>query len=236
MASSPSSISHWPLRCSTWSALPLPGGSRDSAPKSSACRPSPCSRSKSPRTIWHPTTSRGSFIRSAPWWVPALARPSCPATRPRCWGAFRQTMCSTADATPRPANQGCCLFPCPLVRSRPSSSCEMPFWLFASFVLLVEGDSERIVLPRLAEALGVLVDPSFVAIVPLGGRHVNHFWRLLKGLGIPYATLLDLDMGRDGGEYGRVKNALQQLLTLGVPREKILELSDGTYVNVTDEN
>jgi len=111
-----------------------------------------------------------------------------------------------------------------------------PELYFARFVLLVEGDSERIVLPRLAEALGVLVDPSFVAIVPLGGRHVNHFWRLLKGLGIPYATLLDLDMGRDGGEYGRVKNALQQLLTLGVPREKILELSDGTYVNVTDEN
>lgn len=106
-----------------------------------------------------------------------------------------------------------------------------PELYFARFVLLVEGDSERIVLPRLAEALGLLVDPSFVAIVPLGGRHVNHFWRLLQGLGIPYATLLDLDLGRDGGGFGRVKNALQQLLALGTPREKILELSDGSTLS-----
>ena len=60
---------------------------------------------------------------------------------------------------------------------------------------------------------------------------MNHFWRLLHGLGIPYATLLDLDLGRDGGGYGRVKNALQQLLALGTPREKILTLSDGTLLS-----
>jgi len=106
-----------------------------------------------------------------------------------------------------------------------------PELYFARFVLLVEGDSERIVLPRLAEALDLIVDPSFVAIVPLGGRHVNHFWRLLHGLGIPYATLLDLDLGREGGGYGRVKNIFQQLLALGVPREEILEISDGTYLS-----
>lgn len=46
-----------------------------------------------------------------------------------------------------------------------------PELYFARFVLLVEGDSERIVLPRLAEALDLMVDPAFVAIVPLGGRH-----------------------------------------------------------------
>lgn len=106
-----------------------------------------------------------------------------------------------------------------------------PELYFARFVLLVEGDSERIVLPRLAEALDLLVDPSFVAIAPLGGRHVNHFWRLLRGLGIPYATLLDLDLGREGGGYGRVKNAMVQLLTLGVPRANILALEGGTVVS-----
>ncbi|MDP3177224.1 MAG: AAA family ATPase, partial [Spirochaetaceae bacterium] len=41
-----------------------------------------------------------------------------------------------------------------------------PELYFARFVLLVEGDSERIVLPRLAEALDLLIDPAFVAIVP----------------------------------------------------------------------
>ncbi|MCC9597992.1 MULTISPECIES: ATP-dependent endonuclease [unclassified Rubrivivax] len=108
-----------------------------------------------------------------------------------------------------------------------------PELYFARFVLLVEGDSERIVLPRLAEALDLLVDPSFVAIVPLGGRHVNHFWRLLKGLGIPYATLLDLDLGRDGGGFGRVKNVLQQLLAMGTSREQIMAIRGGAVL--TDE-
>jgi putative ATP-dependent endonuclease of OLD family len=62
-----------------------------------------------------------------------------------------------------------------------------PELYFARFVILGEGDSERVVLPRLAKAEGLLIDPAFVAIVPLGGRHVQHFWKLLHGLGIPYA-------------------------------------------------
>ena len=56
---------------------------------------------------------------------------------------------------------------------------------------------------------------SFVAIVPLGGRHVQHFWRLLKQLGIPYATLLDLDLGRKGGGFGRIKTAIEKLIERG---------------------
>lgn len=102
-----------------------------------------------------------------------------------------------------------------------------PELYFARFVLLVEGDSERIVLPRLAEALDLLIDPAFVAIVPLGGRHVQHFWRLLMHLGIPHATLLDLDLGRDGGGFGRVKTAIEKLVEFGVPKAKLLKLDDG---------
>ena len=44
---------------------------------------------------------------------------------------------------------------------------------FARFVVLVEGDVERIVLPRLAQAEELMLDTSFVAIVPIGGRHVQ---------------------------------------------------------------
>ena len=102
-----------------------------------------------------------------------------------------------------------------------------PELYFARFVLLVEGDSERIVLPRLAEALDLLIDPAFVAIVPLGGRHVQHFWRLLSHLGIPYATLLDLDLGREGGGFGRVKTAIEKLIEVGVPKDKLLSTDDG---------
>lgn len=102
-----------------------------------------------------------------------------------------------------------------------------PELYFARFVLLVEGDSERIVLPRLAEALNFLIDPAFVAIVPLGGRHVQHFWRLLKHLSIPHATLLDLDLGREGGGFGRVKTAIEKLIEFGVQKEVLLKLENG---------
>ena len=76
---------------------------------------------------------------------------------------------------------------------------------FARLVVLGEGDSEEIVLPKLFEALELPVDESAICITPLGGRHVNHFWRLLSTLEIPYITLLDLDVARYQGGWGRIK-------------------------------
>ncbi|MBF0585187.1 MAG: AAA family ATPase [Magnetococcales bacterium] len=109
-----------------------------------------------------------------------------------------------------------------------------PELYFARFVILGEGDSEQIVLPKLAEAMGLPIDPSFVAVVPLGGRHVNHFWRLLNQLGIPYCTLLDLDLGRAGGGFGRIKNAANKLLEFG----SILgdELTEKCFVFLKEED
>lgn len=82
---------------------------------------------------------------------------------------------------------------------------------FSRMVVLGEGDSEEIVLPRIFSAKGIPVDESAITIAPLGGRHVNHFWRLLSQLGIPYVTLLDLDIGRFGGGWGRIKYVNDQL-------------------------
>lgn len=91
-----------------------------------------------------------------------------------------------------------------------------PELYFARFVVLGEGDSEQVVLPKLAEARGLHIDQSFVTVVPLGGRHTNHFWRLLRNLGIPHATLLDLDWGRAGGGAGRIRDACSQLLAVNI--------------------
>ena len=82
---------------------------------------------------------------------------------------------------------------------------------FSRLVVLGEGDSEEIVLPRLFAAKGVAVDESAVTIAPLGGRHVNHFWRLLAALKIPYLTLLDLDVARYQAGWGRIKYVNDQL-------------------------
>ncbi|HKR38415.1 MAG TPA: AAA family ATPase [Paraburkholderia sp.] len=82
---------------------------------------------------------------------------------------------------------------------------------FSRLVILGEGDSEEIVLPRILRAKGVPVDESAVTVAPLGGRHVNHFWRLLSALEIPHFTLLDLDVSRYQGGWGRIKYVNDQL-------------------------
>jgi len=111
-------------------------------------------------------------------------------------------------------------FVCQAVRAYPEL-------YFARLVVLCEGDSEEIILSRLCEEADVPVDPSFVSVVPLGGRHVNHFWRLLDGLSIPYVTLLDLDRERETGGWARVKYVLDQLLQLGRPRAELLSYDGG---------
>ncbi|NKM88171.1 AAA family ATPase [Rhizobium laguerreae] len=86
-----------------------------------------------------------------------------------------------------------------------------PELYFSRYVILGEGDSEEVVLPRSISAAGTRIDDASISVVPLGGRHVNHFWRLLYGLEIPFVTLLDLDLARHDGGWGRVRYACQQL-------------------------
>lgn len=102
-----------------------------------------------------------------------------------------------------------------------------PELYFSRFVILGEGDSEEIVLPRLLRAKGLGVDEVSISIVPLGGRHVNHFWRLLNDLNIPFVTLLDLDLARYGGGWGRIKYAYTQLKKFSAPIEITEDLING---------
>ena len=103
-----------------------------------------------------------------------------------------------------------------------------PELYFARFVILGEGESERIVIPRVAQSLGVQLDPSFVPIVPLGGRYVGHFWRLLNDLRIPHATLLDLDLGRRHGGAALIANVVAKLGEIGNDLGDNLLVQDGT--------
>jgi energy-coupling factor transporter ATP-binding protein EcfA2 len=111
---------------------------------------------------------------------------------------------------------------------------------FAKLVILGEGDSEQVILPKLLEQYGEDVDTHSVSIVPLGGRHVNHFWRLLNSLQIPFVTLLDFDIDRNGGGFGRMKYAIEQLLKMDVVASEYIRhdvpavIPDWT--NLTDPN
>jgi putative ATP-dependent endonuclease of the OLD family len=114
-----------------------------------------------------------------------------------------------------------------------------PELYFARYVILAEGDSEQVVIPRIARARNLLLDPAFVAVVPLGGRHVTHFWKLLTAIRIPYATLLDLDLGREGAGWGRIKYACEKLIAFRPElRPKIagrLPVSERSYILKDDE-
>jgi len=96
---------------------------------------------------------------------------------------------------------------------------------FSRLVILGEGDSEEIVIPRILEVNGIHPDDYGISIVPLGGRHVNHMWKLLNELSIPHITLLDLDRERGGGGWSRIKYAIKQLLHNGRNREELLRVS-----------
>lgn len=92
---------------------------------------------------------------------------------------------------------------------------------FSKLVVLGEGDSEEIVLPVIAQKKSCNFDTSFVSFVPLAGRHVNHMWRLLNELKIPYVTLLDYDLGRDGGGEKRLFEISEKL---GLPKTSTKEI------------
>lgn len=86
-----------------------------------------------------------------------------------------------------------------------------PELYFSKLVVLGEGDSEEIILPIIAQKKLCPFDTSFISFVPLEGRHVNHMWRLLKELKIPYVTLLDYDCGRFYGGQKRLKEISSKL-------------------------
>lgn len=127
---------------------------------------------------------------------------------------------------------------------------------FSKLVIFGEGDSEEVIIPKVLELYSTDIDSHSISVVPLGGRHVNHFWRLLKSLQIPYITLLDFDIDRNGGGFGRMKYAIEQLAVFGVscsqyihkdisahipawdskqnPKEFTLTFNSGDTVNITE--
>lgn len=101
---------------------------------------------------------------------------------------------------------------------------------FSKLVILGEGDSEQVVIPKLLEHFRKDIDGYSISVVPLGGRHVNHFWRLLNSLKIPFVTLLDFDIDRNGGGFGRIKYVVEQLLLMDDIKSTYINKSIVSYI------
>lgn len=102
---------------------------------------------------------------------------------------------------------------------------------FARLVVIGEGDSEHLIFNRLMEVYDKDFDDNIISFAPLGHRFVNHIWKLLSSIHVPYITLLDLDVGREGGGWGRVKYALQQLINIGKSKKELLEVEGGEVLS-----
>lgn len=110
-----------------------------------------------------------------------------------------------------------------------------PELYFSKLVVLGEGDSEEIIFRMLSRVYDKDFDDHFISVVPLGGRYVNHIWKLLHQLDIPFVTLLDLDRERGGGGWGRIKYSLKQVATIK-PHEKGALLAIKGDKVMSDEN
>ncbi|AXY72694.1 ATP-dependent endonuclease [Paraflavitalea soli] len=93
---------------------------------------------------------------------------------------------------------------------------------FARVVLIGEGDSEQVIFNHIMKAMDLDFDENLITFAPLGHRFVNHIWKLLTRLKVPYVTLLDLDMGRYMGGWGRVQYALRELISKGEVQDEVL--------------
>jgi len=102
-----------------------------------------------------------------------------------------------------------------------------PELYFAKLVIIGEGDSEEVIFNRLMKVMKTDFDDNIITFAPLGHRFVNHIWKLLETIKIPYITLLDLDIEREGGGWGRVKYALKQLINVGIDKSELLKLNGG---------
>ncbi|MCB9653809.1 MAG: AAA family ATPase [Deltaproteobacteria bacterium] len=83
--------------------------------------------------------------------------------------------------------------------------------LFARAVLLVEGDAELFVIPKLAEFAGIDLDGLGITICSVGGTHFTPHVKLLRALEIPFAVVTDKDPTGEGENLG--ENRVVELLS-----------------------
>lgn len=105
--------------------------------------------------------------------------------------------------------------------------------LFARGVILVEGDSERFLVPEFAKMLGTPLDPLGITVCSVGGTNFRPYAKFLTALGVPFAILTDWDpRGDDKHPLGykrilRLVRVIEETRT-GNEQDKLIEELDAT--------
>ena len=98
-----------------------------------------------------------------------------------------------------------------------------PHIYFSKLVIVVEGDSEKLVLPRYFKAHDIDLDKNHISIISIDTRFVNQIWKLLEDIQIPYITFVDIDGERSVGGYKKIEYLLNQLKKIGKIDDLILD-------------
>lgn len=114
---------------------------------------------------------------------------------------------------------------------------------FADKAILVEGQVERLLLPKMIAETSVKSKPEFsseyLSILEVGGAHAHRFKALLKFIGIPTLIITDLDSVGDDGKACSVAlgtKTSNAMLKDWLPRKTALdELHKANAVQKTDE-
>ncbi len=76
---------------------------------------------------------------------------------------------------------------------------------FADKAILIEGATERIMLPEMVKKVDAKLSSQYVSIIEVGGAYAHHFFKLLKFLELRTAIITDLDsVDSSGGKKCKV--------------------------------
>ncbi|AIO19070.1 DNA replication and repair protein RecF [Candidatus Izimaplasma bacterium HR1] len=112
-----------------------------------------------------------------------------------------------------------------------------PSIYFSKLVILVEGESEKLFIPRLLKDSDVNIDEFYISVVSIDSRFVTNYWKFLSQYKIPYLTLLDLDSERVHGGYKTISYLIKELSKFRKDFEDF-EFEDGTCLikdNIIDK-
>lgn len=85
--------------------------------------------------------------------------------------------------------------------------------LFARGVILVEGMGEAILLPALAQKIGINLDEEGISVCSINGTHFTSYVRFLEALSIPWAVITDMDPDTRTPGDRRIARIYHQLTT-----------------------
>jgi CRISPR-associated exonuclease Cas4 len=103
---------------------------------------------------------------------------------------------------------------------------------FAKKVILVEGPTEAIVFPMVADMLEVDLDGAGVSIIDVGGKgNIPRFMKVLNAFKIPYLAMYDVDPGKERSE--ELTRAIADALDREVGIKKAIDPDIDSLLGIT---